>query len=60
MSEKVRVIRVDDFIAERLENEAAKIPPSDAERAKVLLESARLFRESSSIKMVRVSEVVSE
>jgi hypothetical protein len=51
-----RVVRVDDFIADHLEKEANAIPPSAGERAAILREQARIFRQSISTARIRVSE----
>jgi len=57
MSElKPRFVRVDDFVAESLEAEANRLPPSERTRADILREQARIFRTSGNPRMVRVWE----
>jgi hypothetical protein len=46
-------MRVDDFIADYLEKDANALPPSFAERAAILREQARIFRQSSSTTKIR-------
>jgi hypothetical protein len=53
---KPRIIRADDFVAESLETEAKGMPPSYKERADILRNAAKIFRESKSTKMIRVWE----
>ncbi len=51
-----RVLRADDFLAESLEAEANLLPPSEQAKADILRNSAKLYRESTGTKMVRVWE----
>lgn len=51
-----RVIRADDFVAELVEEEAARMPPSYQERADVLRQFAIRLRASGETKLVRVWE----
>jgi hypothetical protein len=51
-----RLVRVADFVAESLEAEADRIPPSYKELADSLRKAATHMRESGSQKMVRVWE----
>ncbi len=51
-----RLMRGVDFVAESLENEAAKMPPSAQGLADSLRAAAKAYRESTSTKMVRVWE----
>lgn len=44
----VRVIRVDDFVAESLERTADEMPPSYAEQAAILREQAKVFSDLNS------------
>jgi hypothetical protein len=58
MSElKPRLVRVVDFVAESLEAEAAKMPPSYKVQADSLRAAAKLYRELDNPKQVRVWEV---
>lgn len=52
-----RVVRVVDFVAESLDEIARKIPASGKAQADSLRESARVMRESSNPKTVRIWEV---
>lgn len=51
-----RLMRAVDFVADSLETEAAKMPPSAQGQADALRKAAKVYRESSSTKMVRVWE----
>lgn len=53
---EARVVRVDDYVAETLERDADRMPPSYAEQAAILREQARVFRSSSSTNVVRLWE----
>ena len=53
---KSRLVRVDDFVAESLEAKADRMPPSFKAQADTLREAARIYRESGTSKMIRVSE----
>lgn len=53
---KWRPLRVSDFIAESLEAEADRMPPSYKEQADSLRKSASLVRQVGSKKLVRVWE----
>jgi len=53
---KWRLVRVCDFVAESLEAEAKRMPPSDKEQAISLREMAKKLRQSDSQKMVRICE----
>jgi hypothetical protein len=54
MREIERVITVGEYIAELLEAEASRMPPSYKEQADILLERARLFRNDPNPNMVRI------
>lgn len=49
---QLRRMRVDDWIAEQMENEANRMPPSYKPQADILREHVRLLRESSSTNMI--------
>jgi hypothetical protein len=51
------LVRVVDFVAETLEEEASRIPPSCKSRADSLRNMAAIFRKMNNPKMVRVWEV---
>jgi hypothetical protein len=53
---ELRVVRVDDFVAESLETIANGMPPSYAEQANVLREQAKTLRSSSSTNTIRLWE----
>lgn len=53
---KPRIVRVDDFVAEEIEGEAARLPPSKAGEAKILLEHAASLRASRRTRYLRVWE----
>jgi hypothetical protein len=53
---KERIVRVDDYIAEQLERQADEMPPSFADRANGLRESAQIFRRSQSNRFVTIVE----
>ncbi len=53
---KRRLVRVSDFVAESLEAEADRMPPSYREQADSLRRSASLMRQVGSKKLVRVWE----
>jgi hypothetical protein len=54
-----RVVRVDDFVAESLEEEANRMPPSYKAQADLLRQQAKNFRESGRTNMVRIWEETS-
>jgi hypothetical protein len=54
LPESTRIVRVDDLVAEVLEEEAHRMPPSYKQIADVLREAAKRRRESPSTKTVRV------
>jgi hypothetical protein len=43
---------VDDWVAEQMENEANRMPPSYKQQADILRRQARIYRESSSTETV--------
>jgi hypothetical protein len=51
-----RLMRADDFVAESLENMAAKLPPSQKAKADHMREDAKMFRESGRPGMIRLWE----
>lgn len=51
-----RVIRVADFVAESLEAEANKLPPSRKDQADSLRKQAAIMRESADTKTVKIWE----
>jgi hypothetical protein len=51
-----RVIPANDFVAESLEEEATRLPPSESAKARILRQAANLYRTLPSKKMVRVWE----
>ncbi|MGD0228330.1 MAG: hypothetical protein ABSF71_39005 [Terriglobia bacterium] len=53
---KPRLIRVDDYVAEILEGDADRLPPSMKEQAEVYRQMAQRFRQSDNQKMVRIWE----
>jgi hypothetical protein len=53
---KPRLVRADDFIAEKLEKEASKLPPSEKDKAAGIRAMAEHFRKSSSTAMLRIWE----
>jgi hypothetical protein len=53
---KPRLVRVVDFVAESLEQEAAKMPPSYKDRADALRAAAKMYRELDNPRMIRVWE----
>jgi isocitrate/isopropylmalate dehydrogenase len=58
MAEKTtaRVVPANEFIAESLEEEATKLPPSEAAKARILRQSANLYRTLPSKNLVQVWE----
>jgi hypothetical protein len=54
MEYTMRVIRVDDYVAERLEAQADEMPPSYKEQADLLREQAQVFRKSHGTATVRI------
>jgi hypothetical protein len=58
MAKKVspRVISANEFLAESLEAEAEKLPPSKADNATILRETAALYRTRKDSRLVRVWE----
>lgn len=57
MAEKTpRVVKVCDFVAESLEAEADRMPPSNKEQADSLRKSAETMRSVGSQRLVRVWE----
>jgi hypothetical protein len=57
---KPRLISVGDFVAESLETEANKLPPSKKEQAEIWRTAAKSQRELGSKKMIRVWEEMPE
>ena len=57
---KARLVRVVDFVAETLEEEARRIPPSYKSRADSLRNMAAIFRKMNNPRIVRVWEVEAE
>jgi hypothetical protein len=55
-----RLVRVADFTAETLDEEANKMPPSYKEQAEILHRMADNFRRSENPKMIWVWEEVTE
>lgn len=53
---KPRLVRAVDFVAESLEEEAAKMPQSYKEQADILRKAAAEYRKLNNPKMVRVWE----
>lgn len=53
---KPRLVRVVDFVAESLEEEAAKMPQSYKAQADILRKAAAEYRKINNSKMVRVWE----
>lgn len=53
-----RVVRVDDFVAEALEADAARMPGSMKMQADSFRQTAKRFRESGNPKLMRVWEDV--
>lgn len=53
----VRRITVGEFVAEELEAEASRMPPSYKDQADILRRSAAFMRREGSKKLVRVLEV---
>ena len=51
-----RVIPADHFVAESLEEEADRLPPSEKAKADILRSAAALYRARPNSKMVRVWE----
>jgi hypothetical protein len=51
-----REIKVGEFVAEELEREAAKMPPSSKAQADALRDAARLYREQGNKKKIRIWE----
>jgi hypothetical protein len=51
-----RVIPANHFVAESLEEEADRLPPSESAKAKYLRDTAATFRTLRTTKMVRVWE----
>jgi hypothetical protein len=51
---EIRTIRIDDWIAESLENEANRIPPSHKEQADSLRRQAQIYRGSANPKTIQV------
>jgi hypothetical protein len=51
-----RAMRVDDFIADSLEREAGRIPPSHCPEVEALLQHASLLRSSQNSKMILIWE----
>jgi len=51
-----KYIRVDDFIAEQIEQEANRLPPSAHAERGFLLDYAARLRQTSSTKVVRIWE----
>jgi hypothetical protein len=51
-----RLVRVVDYVAESLEEEAAKMPPSYKASADALLAAAKVYRQSNNPKMIRLWE----
>jgi hypothetical protein len=49
---ELRAIRVDDWVAELLETEADRMPPSYKEQADILRKQAQNYRNSSNTKIV--------
>jgi hypothetical protein len=57
---RARLVRVVDFVAETLEEEASRIPPSFKSHADSLRNMAAIFRKMNNPKLVRVWEVEPE
>ena len=53
---KPRTVRADDFVAESLEHDANAMPPSYKDRADILRNAAKIYRESKNPKTIRVWE----
>ncbi len=51
-----RVIPANHFVAESLEEEASRLPPSEKAKANILREAANLYRSLRTSKLVRVWE----
>jgi hypothetical protein len=51
-----REITAGEFVAESLEGEAAKMPPSMKTQADILRDAAKIFREQGGKKKIRVWE----
>ncbi len=49
-----RTIPANDFVAESLEEEAGRLPPSQAEQAKILRKTAEIYRNLPSKNLVRI------
>lgn len=54
---KKRIISANQFLAESLDEEASKLPPSKAEVATILRDVASLYRSRPGSKMFRLVEV---
>jgi len=57
IDKRARLVRVVDFVAETLEEEASRIPPNYKSRSDSLRNMAAIFRKMNNPKMVRVWEV---
>lgn len=57
---KARLLRVVDHVAELLEAQAAKMPPSQKAQADILRNAAKIYRGIDNPKMVRISEQLPE
>jgi hypothetical protein len=60
IDKRARLVRVVDFVAETLEEEASRIPATYKSRADSLRNMAAIFRKMNNPKMVRVWEVEPE
>ena len=56
----LRARRVDDFIADSLEREAGRIPPSHRPEIEALLQHASLLRNSQNSKMIMIWEEIDQ
>lgn len=54
---QLRELRLVDLVAESLEEEAARMPPSMRDQAEVLRKSAKRMRQSDNPRMVRIHEI---